>query len=61
VWQPIKHQMRNSPHLPAILKLAQIRREMLRADVNVRPGDAVLQNGNPQLIYLPKALFSSGQ
>src|SRR4051812_37431397 len=35
--------MRNRPHVPAILKLPQILREMLRADVNVRPANAALQ------------------
>lgn len=31
-------------HIPAILKLAQILRKMLRTDVNVRTVDAALQH-----------------
>ena len=37
--------MRNRPHVPAILKLPEILREMLLADVNMRPVDAALEHG----------------
>ena len=42
--QPIKNQVRHLPHVPAILELPKVLREMLRADVNVRPVDAALQH-----------------
>lgn len=33
------------PHVPAVLELAKLFRQVLRADVNVRPVDAALQHG----------------
>src|SRR5205085_10999084 len=44
VKQAVKHQVRYGAHIPAILKLAKILREMLPANVNVRPVDAPLQD-----------------
>ena len=44
IHQPVKHQVRNVPHVPAILKLAQILRQVLLAHVNVRTADAALQD-----------------
>ena len=41
--QPIEHQVRNLTHVPAILELAEILREMLPADMNVSAVDAPLQ------------------
>lgn len=41
--QPIKHQVRNVPHVVTILKLRKILRKMLRADMNVRAIDAALK------------------
>lgn len=42
--QPVKHQMRNRPHVLAILELPEILRKVLRADVNVRAVNAPLQH-----------------
>ena len=40
---PVKHQVRNLTHVPAILKLPQILRKVLPADMNVRAVDPALQ------------------
>ena len=41
--QAIKHQVRHRPHVPAILKLPEILRKMLPADMNVGAVDRALQ------------------
>src|ERR1043165_9728528 len=46
--QTIQHQMRNVTHVPAILKLAEILRKMLPADMDMR-------SGNPALEVRPEA------
>ena len=42
VYHPVNHRVPTLTHVPAVLELARILREMLRADVNVRPADARL-------------------